>query len=122
MRNILSSSSLTHVKKILEDQKNRVEKQLARLRRDDPFLSSDRSIIDEPGTVSFEEEGHARIESNIKESERLLTQIKKALSKVGIGKYGVCERCGKAIDPKRLSVFPMATLCLACEKTRERKS
>lgn len=120
MKSIFPSNSLSKIKGVLEEQKERVERQLQRLKKDDPFMASDRSIVDEPGTVSFEEEGHTRIESNIKESERLLMQIKKALHKIGIGKYGVCDNCGKPIEPKRLKAFPMATLCLSCEKRKER--
>lgn len=118
----ISSLPVGKIKQLLEEQKARVERQLQRLKKDDPFLASDRSIIDEPGTVSFEEEGHTRIESNIKESEKLLKQIKKALAKIGIGKYGQCDICSKQIDPKRLAVFPMATLCLSCEQKQERRT
>lgn len=117
----MPTPSMGRIKQVLEDQKGRIEKQLQRLKKDDPFLASDRSVIDEPGTVSFEEEGHTRIESNIKESEKLLQQVKKALSKIGIGKYGQCDICSKAINPKRLEAFPMATLCLSCEQKKERR-
>lgn len=121
MKSVIPSDMLDKLKKSLEAQKNTIEGQLARLRKDDPFLDGDRSRIEEAGTVAMEEDGHRRVEANIKESERLLVQVKKALSKIGIGNYGTCENCGKAIDPKRLEVFPMATLCMDCEKKKKKK-
>ncbi len=121
MKTSLPSETLDKVKRTLESQKILIEKQLSRLKKDDPFLDHDRSFLDEPGTESMEEEGHRRVESNINESERLLAQIKKAMSKLGIGNYGICEYCGKPIDPKRLEVFPMATLCLSCETKKDGK-
>lgn len=117
-----SKLALTKIKQSLESQKAKIEKQLSRLKREDPFLAHDRSQIDEPGTESMEEDGHRRIQSNITEAEKMLVQVKKALSKIGLGKYGICENCGKPIDPKRLEAFPMATLCLDCENKTERKS
>ena len=31
-------------------------------------------------------------------------------------KYGICEKCGKEIDEKRLKVSPEARFCLKCKK------
>lgn len=45
----------------------------------------------------------------------LQTQINLALERLDVGKYGICERCGKEIDPRRLSALPYATLCVACQ-------
>ncbi len=121
MKTTLPHDALERFKKTLETQKGRIEGQMARMRKDDPFEGEDRSRIEEAGTVALEEEGHRRIEATMNESERLLNQIKKALSKIGIGSYGVCENCGKVIDPKRLEVFPMATLCMDCETKKKKK-
>jgi len=52
--------------------------------------------------------------------DRTIIQIRKALSRIKIGKYGVCERCGKFIDTDRLMVLPETTLCVDCEKKREK--
>ena len=40
-------------------------------------------------------------------------QIKEQL--VDEGKYGLCEGCGKPIDPARLEALPQAKLCLDCK-------
>lgn len=41
-----------------------------------------------------------------------LVLIRKALAKIKVGKYGLCEVCGKPIDPARLKAYPEATTCL----------
>jgi DnaK suppressor protein len=48
-----------------------------------------------------------------------LQQTDQALERLRQGTYGICEVCGQAIGEKRLEVRPTATLCLACQSTRE---
>jgi RNA polymerase-binding transcription factor DksA len=38
---------------------------------------------------------------------------------VKLGKYGICEKCGKMIDTDRLAINPEATTCIDCEKDKE---
>ena len=52
--------------------------------------------------------------------ERKLESVNAALRAMDKGMYGVCERCGKQIDPARLEVRPDATLCLDCQREVER--
>ena len=46
---------------------------------------------------------------------RKLEGVQAALRAIDKGRYGLCERCGKEIDPERLEVKPDATLCLQCQ-------
>ena len=48
--------------------------------------------------------------------EKLLMETRLALSKFKIGKYGICENCGKPIDRSRLKIYPQARYDLDCEK------
>jgi DnaK suppressor protein len=48
-------------------------------------------------------------------------EIEAALSKVEMGSYGVCERCGEPIDPERLQIMPEATMCVNCKVQSERQ-
>jgi len=116
-----ASRTLTGIRRYLENQKAKLEKQLAKLTRDDPYLQEDRTVVNEPGTDAYEYEGHERITMVKNNLNRALTQIKRALKLVGIGKYGRCERCGAKINEKRLKVVPEATLCLECEKKEEKR-
>lgn len=53
--------------------------------------------------------------------ERRLEEINAALQAAQKGKYGICERCGKTIDPERLKIFPEARLCVSCKNEVERE-
>ncbi|MEW6410068.1 MAG: TraR/DksA family transcriptional regulator [Nitrospirota bacterium] len=49
-----------------------------------------------------------------------IRDIDTALRKIDDGSYGLCEECGEEIPPKRLEVFPTATLCIRCKEEMER--
>jgi RNA polymerase-binding protein DksA len=48
-------------------------------------------------------------------SAELLQQVDAAIGRLESGVYGVCSRCGKTINVRRLEALPYATLCVACQ-------
>ncbi len=50
----------------------------------------------------------------------LESQIRAAIERLDMGKYGICERCGKEIYARRLEALPYATLCLEDQAIVER--
>lgn len=105
----------------IETHRDAIVSKIKRLRRDDPFTTEDRSIIVEPGTDAaqlFSHEQIAVIEGQLKGD---LKEIEFAIKKMKKGTYGICERCGKQIDPKRLEVKPQAIYCLKDEREIEKK-
>lgn len=42
--------------------------------------------------------------------------IRKTLRRIESGDYGVCARCGRPIDQKRLDAVPTADTCIHCAK------
>jgi DnaK suppressor protein len=50
-----------------------------------------------------------------------VTAIEHALRQAQEGTYGVCQQCGKPINPARLEVLPEATLCVKCKTILERR-
>jgi DnaK suppressor protein len=48
--------------------------------------------------------------------ELKLKDVNSALEKIKKGKYGLCEKCAKKIDEKRLQACPEAKLCMKCKK------
>ncbi|OGQ22515.1 MAG: conjugal transfer protein TraR [Deltaproteobacteria bacterium RIFCSPLOWO2_02_FULL_44_10] len=50
----------------------------------------------------------------------LLKKIDKAIQKIELGTYGVCERCEEEIDVKRLEARPVAEMCIRCKEELER--
>ena len=43
-----------------------------------------------------------------------LADIARALERLAEGRYGQCERCGRAIAPERLAARPAASTCITC--------
>ena len=74
---------------------------------------------DEGDSEVFEREKNAVL---IGVLERRLSDIDMALKSMEKGEYGICQRCGKPIEPERLEVKPDATMCLNCQQEVERLS
>ena len=89
------------------------------LKKNDPFSDAERT-----GNNSLEEDvdeqiGHFETEVKVDFVKKQIVQIRKALTRLKIGKYGICEKCGNMIDTDRLAVRPEVTICLKCEKENE---
>jgi len=100
------------VKKFLQSKIKTLERRKKDIEMEDPF--SDTSRISDnasPDTDAAEQFGHARTTAIKEQLDRKIIQTKKALARVKLGKYGVCEECGKMIDTDRLMAYPEATLC-----------
>lgn len=52
--------------------------------------------------------------------QKWLAEVEAALQRLRDGKYGICVRCGKPINPERLSAIPTAACCVRCQARRER--
>ena len=52
-------------------------------------------------------------------AEARLAQVEEALERQRAGTYGICENCGRQIDPERLRARPEATLCIDCQRQQE---
>lgn len=105
-------------KKLLASEEKRLAKEKKRLEKEDPILNPERSSAK---TAEFVDEateglGHERIEAQKGILERLLIETRLALSKMKLGKYGICEKCGERIDRARLEAFPQARYCIDCQK------
>jgi RNA polymerase-binding transcription factor DksA len=64
---------------------------------------------------------YERNQAIVANSRLVLHQVRAALARLDSGVYGVCERCGKPIEPRRLEALPYATLCRDCQETTERE-
>ena len=49
----------------------------------------------------------------------LLTDIRRALGRLGNGTYGVCQNCDQEINPKRLKAVPWTQYCLHCQEAAD---
>jgi RNA polymerase-binding transcription factor DksA len=50
-----------------------------------------------------------------------LREVESALRSVDEGRYGLCDRCGQAIDADRLSTHPTTSCCRACKHEYQRR-
>ncbi len=57
----------------------------------------------------------ARVISVVKALRTNLRDVERALTKMDLGTYGLCERCGEPIAPERLEALPWALLCISCK-------
>jgi RNA polymerase-binding transcription factor DksA len=48
-----------------------------------------------------------------------LDEVDAALARIRAGTYGECRDCGEPIAPARLSAYPTATRCVACQERHE---
>jgi DnaK suppressor protein len=98
-----------------------LEKRKKEISKEDPF--KDVSRVDDnaaPDIEADEQFGHARTSAISKELGKRMIQIRKALTRIRIGKYGICEECGQMIDTDRLIAYPEATLCARDARRREK--
>lgn len=117
---------LKQLKNKLEKEKLIVEEQLKKFAKKDKNLSDDWDTIFPK--YDSGESGNGLLEKAADEVEEYSTllpieysleirlqNINLALEKIKIGKYGICEKCGKEISPARLKVSPEARLCQKCQ-------
>ncbi len=50
---------------------------------------------------------------------KLLKKIEDAIDRIEQGLFGICDRCGEAIDIKRLEARPVTTMCIECKTQQE---
>jgi len=114
------ASVLTPVTHFLTARLHTLEKRKKEVAKEDPFADPNR--VDDnaaPDIEADEQFGHARTSAIKKELSKNIIGVRKALSRIKIGKYGICEECGEFIDTARLIAFPEATLCAKDAKKRE---
>lgn len=91
-------------KELIKREIDRLEREVAKARK-----YVDLGDSDEDNTQEFEmlEERQALAQKAISE----LGNLKKTLELIGQGKYGICQKCGGAIEKGRLKTYPGAAYC-----------
>lgn len=125
VKNIMSQNK-SIPKKLLQPIKNFLESEIIRWKRtekkmklDDPFSDSGRLSRNSNEDDVDEQVGHFETEVKVGFVKKQLIQLRKALTMIKIGRYGVCEKCGSMIDTDRLAVKPEVTVCIKCAIDRE---
>ena len=105
---------------LLEAERATYLEQAESLREEAEQLAADM----EPGDIQFDEESGEGGTLNIERERDLalsaqaraaVEEIDRALGKIEVGTYGICEQCGEPIKRARLKALPHAALCISCK-------
>ncbi len=110
---------LSPIKVFLEKELVRLKRHKKQLKKEDPFFDENRASENSLEEDLDEQIGHFDNEVKVKFLSKRIAQFRTALTRMKIGKYGICEKCGKIIDTDRLAVKPEATNCIKCSKESE---
>ena len=120
---MVNTTNLKIIRLRLEDDRKRLVEQLEQIRAN---RSSEERREGSPfGKREEEATETAELENRMALEKRVLDQLAKvenALSKFEKGTYGICESCGKPIDPERLEALPQATLCMDCKAAQAKNA
>ena len=115
------SSLLAPVGNFLQEKLQFLKKRKQGISEEDPFKDPARTHDNAATDTEADEQfGHARTSALKKELSKRIIQVRKALTRVKLGKYGICEECGQMIDTDRLTIYPEATLCANDARKREK--
>jgi DnaK suppressor protein len=112
---------------LLLDERQRLQAAIEHLHDDHPgsldeeveevSAGSDNHLA-ETATVTLDREIDYSLEENATE---VLGGIDAALKRLDDGTFGTCARCGKKIAEERLEARPWSSLCIDCQRERERR-
>jgi RNA polymerase-binding protein DksA len=121
----VSAIDTDRFRELLLDERKRVVAALQNLHDDHPGTLSDEAgeeaaydnHLADTATETYDRELDYTLEEN---SGHLLAEIDAALGRIEEGTYGVCTHKGEQIPVERLEARPWATLCIHCQRERER--
>ena|SRR3989338_9030754 len=107
--------------KYLKGEKKRLKETKDELKKEDPFVIGNRDDDNSIDSEVAETVEHDRSSAMRSQVTRSIIEIRKTLTRIKLGKYGICASCGKMIDTDRLAVNPTAEYCMMCETSKEKK-
>ena len=122
----MSVIDVDRFREALLEERRRVEAAIENIHADHPGSISDETGEDavydnhlaDTATETYDRELDDTLEEN---SGHVLAEIDAALKRIEEGTYGVCSNCAKPIPEERLEALPWATLCIDCQRERERR-
>jgi DnaK suppressor protein len=108
------------IKDFLENEMVKMKITKKKIHQADPFSDENRTLNNSVEEDLDEQLGHFDAQIKSKFIDRQIVQIRKALSRIKVGKYGICEECGEMIDTERLAIKPETTVCVKCKNESEK--
>lgn len=103
----------------LTKKEKQLESRKKELMTEDPFADPERLNDNAAAdTEAAEQFGHERISAMNREIDRMLIRIRKTLTRIKLGKFGICESCKRMIDTDRLRIDPTVQYCVSCAKKK----
>ncbi len=115
---------LEQLKIVLENEKLSLKKELESFAVEDKNnkgnwdakrINAQDTDMEEKADEMEEYDNLLSLEHNL---ETRLQDIDLAIEKIGKDVYGICEKCDKEIEEKRLLVCPEAKLCMKCNESK----
>lgn len=125
-QNQTSKLPIGELRQRLREEHARLEHELHELTSGDEAVTAADFQLDSSGMVTDQAENAealTQVDRNraiINHTQRLLTQVDEALTRMDAGTYGICTNCGRPIAPARLMALPWAALCIDCQGKSER--
>ena len=105
----------------LEQERASLQSDIEALGIDNQAQQDDYGIgnhVADDATEVFTRERNLALQGN---ADDLLGQVEAAIERIDEGRYGICARCGKPIDPERLEALPYAIYDIECQAIIEQE-
>lgn len=106
----------------LKGEEKKLKETKKKLNKADPFVTGDRDADNSVDSDVAENVEHDRAYAMRLQVAKSIVAIRKTLTRIKLGKYGICASCGKMIDTDRLAVTPTTEYCVTCASKAEKKS
>jgi DnaK suppressor protein len=121
----MNKKDLARFKKLIEDERVRVRRNLGMIEQEISDRTSNKSSGNQGYSNHMADIGSDAIEQeqaflHASQETEYLQQLEDALKRIQDGTYGECEECGDKIPVKRLEAYLAATLCIACKSKQEK--
>ena len=112
---------LAPIVSFLRGEEKKLKNTRKELKKEDPFIVGNRDMDNSVDADVAENVEHDRSFALRKQINRSIVAIRKTLTRIKLGKYGICQSCGKMIDTDRLAIKLTAEYCIDCERKKEKK-
>ncbi len=116
---MIGEAKMAELRVALEEQRDNLRKEILEQGgdpdSDDAEIDVERGFADSAHSTAE----RARTLSVMKALRANLRWVNRALTKMELGTYGICERCGQPIAIERLEALPWAILCIDCKRKGE---
>ena len=106
----------------LKGEQKKLKETKEELKKVDPFVVGNRDNDNSVDSDVAENVQHDRSYAMRLQVSKSLVAIRKTLTRIKLGKYGICASCGKMIDTDRLAVTPTAEYCMECARKMEKNA